>query len=79
MAEGALHRVGADVAVSTSGVAGPGGGTESKPVGTVCFGIAVTGQPTVTRTLRLPGDRASVRALSVTVAMHMLADALSDA
>ena len=79
MAEGALHRVGADVAVSTSGVAGPGGGTESKPVGTVCFGIAVTGQPTVTRTLRLPGDRASVRALSVTVAMHMLADVLSDA
>ncbi|KQU03871.1 damage-inducible protein CinA [Rhodococcus sp. Leaf7] len=79
MAEGALHRVGADVAVSTSGVAGPGGGTESKPVGTVCFGIAVTGRPTVTRTLRLPGDRASVRALSVTVAMHMLADALSDA
>lgn len=78
MAEGALHRVGADVAVSTSGVAGPGGGTESKPVGTVCFGIAVTGRPIVTRTLRLPGDRASVRALSVTVAMHMLADALSD-
>ncbi|WP_068153047.1 competence/damage-inducible protein A [Rhodococcoides corynebacterioides] len=79
MAEGALHRVGADVAVSTSGVAGPGGGTESKPVGTVCFGIAVSGRPTVTRTLRLPGDRASVRALSVTVAMHMLADALGDA
>ncbi|MBY6435702.1 competence/damage-inducible protein A [Rhodococcus kroppenstedtii] len=78
MAEGALHRVGADIAVSTSGVAGPGGGTESKPVGTVCFGIAVAGRPTVTRTLRLPGDRASVRALSVTVAMHMLADALSD-
>jgi nicotinamide-nucleotide amidase len=79
MAEGALHRVGADVAVSTSGVAGPGGGTESKPVGTVCFGIAIAGRPTATRTLRLPGDRASVRALSVTVAMHMLADALSDA
>lgn len=79
MAEGALHRVGADVAVSTSGVAGPGGGTESKPVGTVCFGIAVAGRPTVARTLRLPGDRASVRALSVTVAMHMLADALGDA
>ncbi|MBT1192039.1 competence/damage-inducible protein A [Rhodococcoides kroppenstedtii] len=78
MAEGALHRVGADIAVSTSGVAGPGGGTESKPVGTVCFGIAVAGRPTVTRTLRLPGDRASVRALSVTVAMHMLADALGD-
>jgi nicotinamide-nucleotide amidase len=76
MAEGALKRLSVDIAVSTSGVAGPGGGTETKPVGTVCFGIAVTGRPTVTHTLRLPGDRASVRALSTTAAMHMLADAL---
>ncbi|WP_032401210.1 competence/damage-inducible protein A [Rhodococcoides fascians] len=76
MAEGALNRVGVDIAVSTSGIAGPGGGTELKPVGTVCFAIAVRDQPTVTRTLRLPGDRASVRSLSTTAAMHMLADAL---
>jgi nicotinamide-nucleotide amidase len=76
MAEGALKRLSVDIAVSTSGVAGPGGGTETKPVGTVCFGIAVTGRPTVTHTLHLPGDRASVRALSTTAAMHMLADAL---
>ncbi len=76
MAEGALKRVGVDIAVSTSGIAGPGGGTETKPVGTVCFAIAVAGRPTVTRTLHLPGDRASVRALSTTAAMHMLADAL---
>lgn len=76
MAEGALNRLNVDIAVSTSGVAGPGGGTEAKPVGTVCFAIAVTGRPTVTHTLHLPGDRASVRALSTTAAMHMLADAL---
>jgi nicotinamide-nucleotide amidase len=76
MAEGVLKRLSVDIAVSTSGVAGPGGGTETKPVGTVCFGIAVTGRPTVTHTLHLPGDRASVRALSTTAAMHMLADAL---
>ncbi|MDV6230001.1 competence/damage-inducible protein A [Rhodococcus cercidiphylli] len=76
MAEGALSRLNVDIAVSTSGVAGPGGGTEAKPVGTVCFAIAVTGRPTVTHTLHLPGDRASVRALSTTAAMHLLADAL---
>ena len=79
MAEGALNRLGVDIAISTSGVAGPGGGTELKPVGTVCFGIALNDRPTVTRTLRLPGDRASVRALSTTAAMHMLADALGPA
>lgn len=76
MAEGALSRLEVDIAVSTSGIAGPGGGTDSKPVGTVCFAIAVAGQPATTRTLRLPGDRTSVRALSTTAAMHMLADAL---
>ncbi len=79
MAEGALRRVGVDIAVSTSGIAGPGGGTDLKPVGTVCFAIAETGRPTRTRTLRLPGDRASVRALSTTAAMHMIADALAPA
>ncbi|MET4049048.1 MULTISPECIES: competence/damage-inducible protein A [unclassified Rhodococcus (in: high G+C Gram-positive bacteria)] len=77
MAEGARSRLGVDIAVSTSGVAGPGGGTDLKPVGTVCFAIASADRPTMTRTLRLPGDRASVRALSTTAAIHMLADALA--
>ncbi|MDJ0360840.1 competence/damage-inducible protein A [Rhodococcus sp. H29-C3] len=79
MAEGARSRLGVDIAVSTSGVAGPGGGTDLKPVGTVCFAIASADRPSMTRTLRLPGDRASVRALSTTAAMHMLADALGPA
>jgi nicotinamide-nucleotide amidase len=77
MAEGALRRLSVDVAVSTSGIAGPGGGTDLKPVGTVCFGIAMAGRATLTRTLHLPGDRASVRALSTTAAMHMLAAELA--
>ncbi|MGA9871169.1 MAG: competence/damage-inducible protein A [Rhodococcus sp. (in: high G+C Gram-positive bacteria)] len=78
MAEGALTRIGVDIAVSTSGVAGPGGGTDLKPVGTVCIAVATTDRPTVARTLRLPGDRASVRALSTTAAMHMLANAMNN-
>ena len=79
MAEGAMRRLGADTAVSTTGVAGPGGGTDLKPVGMVCFGVAVKGRPTVTATRRFPGDRASVRALSTTTAMHLLARELRDA
>ncbi|WP_238420347.1 competence/damage-inducible protein A [Gordonia sp. 'Campus'] len=72
MAEGALERFGSDVAVSTTGVAGPGGGTEAKPVGTVCFGIAIPGRPTVTVTRRFPGDRERVRSLTTTAALHLV-------
>lgn len=72
MAEGALRRFGADTAVGITGIAGPGGGSEEKPVGTVCFGLAVTGRETLVRTLRLPGDRTDVRERSTTVAMHLL-------
>ena len=76
MAEGAIRRFGADVAISTTGIAGPGGGTERKPVGTVCFGVALADRPTVTTTLHLPGDRAAVRERATTIAMHLVADAL---
>lgn len=72
MADGVLERFGADVAVSVTGIAGPGGGSEDKPVGTVCFGLALRGEPTETRRLLLPGDRAAVRDRSTTVAMHLL-------
>jgi nicotinamide-nucleotide amidase len=79
MAAGALQRFRADTAVAITGIAGPGGGTEDKPVGTVCFTVVLVDRPPVTRTLRLPGGRADVRERSTTVAMHLLRRALSEA
>jgi nicotinamide-nucleotide amidase len=81
MAAGALRRFGADIAVATTGIAGPSGGTAEKPVGTVCFSVML-GPPdgrTITRTLRLPGNRSDVRDRSTTVAMHLLWRMLSGA
>ena len=78
MAEGALRRFDADTAIAITGVAGPGGGTEDKPVGTVCFSVMLAGGPTQTRTLRLPGNRSDVRERSTTVGMHLLRRALLD-
>jgi nicotinamide-nucleotide amidase len=72
MAEGALRRFGADTGVSVTGIAGPGGGTPEKPVGTVCWGVRLAEGPSVTRTALVPGDRAAVRERSTTVALHML-------
>ena len=82
MAAGALKRFGADTAVAITGIAGPGGGTPEKPVGTVCFTVML-GAPgaakhQITRTLRLPGNRSDIRERSTTVAMHMLLRALSN-
>ncbi|MGB3335154.1 MAG: competence/damage-inducible protein A [Mycobacterium sp.] len=77
MAAGALRRFGADTAVAITGIAGPGGGTPDKPVGTVCFCVALGDGRIATRTTRLPGDRADVRERSTTVAMHLLYRALS--
>ena len=76
MAAGALRRFGADTAVATTGIAGPGGGTEDKPVGTVCFTVMLADGPTLTRTLLLPGNRSDIRERSTTVAMHLLRRAL---
>jgi nicotinamide-nucleotide amidase len=76
MARGALRRFGADTAVATTGIAGPGGGTKDKPVGTVCFSVMLADGPTLTRTLLLPGNRSDVRERSTTVAMHLLRRAL---
>ena len=76
MAAGALDRFGADTTVAITGIAGPGGGTEDKPVGTVWCGVPGAGGPTVTRCVRVPGERADVRERSTTVAMHLLRGAL---
>jgi len=79
MADGALSRFGADTAVAITGIAGPVGGSEDKPVGTVCFTVKLADGDTHTRTIRLPGDRSDIRERSTTVAMHMLRRALSSA
>jgi nicotinamide-nucleotide amidase len=69
MAEGALARSGADLAVAVTGIAGPGGAVPGKPVGTVCFGWAVRGAATSATTRHFQGDRAEVRRLSALAAM----------
>jgi nicotinamide-nucleotide amidase len=79
MAAGALSRFGADTAVAITGIAGPGGGSAEKPVGTVCFSVMLGDGTTHTRTLLLPGNRSDVRERSTTVAMHLLRRVLTGA
>ena len=74
MAEGALARSHADVAVSVTGVAGPGGGSAEKPVGTVWFGLARPGQPVRTERQVFAGTRTAVRAATVVRAFGLLAE-----
>ena len=72
MAEGALAHSRAQLAVAITGVAGPGGGSAEKPVGTVCFAWTGFGVPTVAITRHFPGDRAAVRRVSVVAALEGL-------
>jgi nicotinamide-nucleotide amidase len=72
MADGALARFSADTAVAITGVAGPGGGTEAKPVGYVCWSVKTSDGRSVAVDRQLPGGRAEVRDRSTTVAMHLL-------
>jgi nicotinamide-nucleotide amidase len=72
MAVGAIERFGADVAVSITGVAGPSGGTEQKPVGNVCWSAQHADGRELARDFRIPGERADVRDRSTTVGMHLL-------
>ncbi len=72
MAEGALAHSAADLSVAVTGVAGPGGGSEAKPVGLVWFAAARRGGPVVTARELFSGGRAEVRAASVLVAFRLL-------
>jgi nicotinamide-nucleotide amidase len=76
MAAGAVERLGADCGLSTTGIAGPGGGSEDKPVGLVWVSAVVPGQPPVSRSMVIPGDRSSIRERAVTLALHVLRGAL---
>jgi nicotinamide-nucleotide amidase len=78
MAAGALKRFEADTAVAITGIAGPDGGTDEKPVGTVCWSVRLADGRSITRKLHLPGDRADIRDRSTTVAMHLLRRLLSE-
>jgi nicotinamide-nucleotide amidase len=72
MVAGALARSSADIAVAVSGVAGPGGGTEEKPVGTVWLAAGERGREAIARLCKFDGDRDSVRRLSAAAALQLL-------
>jgi len=78
MSQGALRRFGADVAVSITGIAGPDGGTEEKPVGYVCFDARLADGTTIARDPVIPGSREDIRERSALVAMHLLRSLLGD-
>ncbi|HZC13905.1 MAG TPA: competence/damage-inducible protein A [Thermoleophilaceae bacterium] len=77
MAAGALVRFGADTAIAITGIAGPEGGSEDKPVGTVVWSVKLGSGETLTRRALLPGDRTDIRDRSTTVGMHLLRRALA--
>jgi nicotinamide-nucleotide amidase len=78
MADGALARFGVAVAVAVTGIAGPGGGSDEKPVGTVFWCVKRSDGGALARDVRLPGDRAEIRDRATTVAMHLLRRLLGD-
>jgi nicotinamide-nucleotide amidase len=78
MAVGARTRIGAEVGVSITGIAGPGGGTPEKPVGTICVAVDLAGAVTSRRTVTI-GDRAEIRQRSAQLALALLRQALRDA
>ena len=79
LASGAAARFDASYGIGITGIAGPDGGTEDKPVGTVCFSVCGPGGARITRRTRLPGSRSDVRDRSTTVAIHLLRRLLVEA
>jgi nicotinamide-nucleotide amidase len=72
MAAGALARSSADITVSVTGLAGPGGGSADKPVGLVWFGLAQRGHEVGSAHANFPGDRTAVRTAAVAHALAMI-------
>jgi nicotinamide-nucleotide amidase len=71
MASGAVERLNADLVVSVTGIAGPGGGSEHKPVGTVWFGLGYRGEVSARRSLFV-GTRHDIRARAAQAALHLM-------
>jgi nicotinamide-nucleotide amidase len=78
MADGARRAFGADVGVGITGVAGPGGGTETKPVGYVCFCVSTSDGRVRAADPVLPGNRRDIRDRATDVAMHLIRQVLTD-
>ena len=76
MAAGIRRVLAADVGVAITGIAGPEGGTDEKPVGTVCFSVSGPGERLTTETRVVPGDRQLIRQWSVMVALDLVRRAL---
>jgi len=72
LADGARSRLDADVGVGVTGIAGPGGDSETKPVGLVCLSVSHRDGRRQTRSVTLPGTRVDVRDRSTTVALHLV-------
>ena len=79
MAAGALARANADIAVSATGIAGPGGGSAAKPVGLVFIGVAGGGTDPTARPYHFEGDRTAVRLATVAAAFDSIMGLLDDA
>jgi nicotinamide-nucleotide amidase len=77
LADGAITRFHSELGIGITGIAGPGGGTPEKPVGTVCISVAHKDGQRVDRTTEFPGDRATVRDRSTTLTLHMLRELLA--
>jgi nicotinamide-nucleotide amidase len=75
LADGAIRRFSADVGIGVTGIAGPGGGSDDKPVGLVCLSVKSVGEreeESIVRSVHLPGSRADVRDRATTVTLHLL-------
>jgi PncC family amidohydrolase len=77
MAEGVLERLSADVAIATTGVAGPGGGSREKPAGTVWVAVVIRGGDRYSHRFRFRGDRGKVRRDAVRASLSAASELLS--
>jgi nicotinamide-nucleotide amidase len=78
MAKGALSNSAADIAISVTGIAGPGGGSAEKPVGTVYFGYAIKGGEHGTALHNFDGTRADIQSAATKTALNILINLLDD-